>query len=253
MILNPQQQEHMRTGGKILAGILHELARMVQPGMRTQQLEDAAREGIRAAGVQPSFLGYGEFPAVLCVSINEQAVHGVPGDYEIHTGDLVKLDFGIVHEGLHTDTAVTVIAGLTDANKKEWQERVTLSRVTREALYAGIAQARVGHTVGHIGAAVQEHAEKHGFTILKDLGGHGIGTRLHEEPFVPNHGVAGTGDVLVPGMALAIEPILATGTTKTKDGEDGFVYITKNGSLSAHFEHTIIVTEGAPIIVTEQS
>ncbi len=243
----------MRDGGKILAGILRTLAAAVTPGMPTQQLEDMAREQIRTNSVLPSFLGYNGYPAVLCVSVNEEAVHAVPGGYIIQAGDLVKLDFGVVHEGLHTDSAVTVIAGLTDERKKEWQDRITLSRVTREALYAGIARARAGNTVGHIGAAIEAHAEKNGFTVLKDLGGHGIGARLHEDPFVPNHGSAGEGDVLVAGMALAIEPILTTGTHKTKDGTDGFAYVTKNGALSAHFEHTIIVTDGAPVIVTEQS
>lgn len=253
MILKEQDIQFMREGGKILATILRELAASVKPGMRTQALEDIARERIAAHGVTSSFFGYNGYPATLCVSVNEEAVHAVPGGYIIQEGDLVKLDFGVVHHGLHTDSAVTVIAGLTDARKKEWQDRITLSRVTREALYAGIAQARAGNTVGHIGAAIQAHAEKNGFTVLKDLGGHGIGMRLHEDPFVPNHGSAGEGDTLVAGMALAIEPILTTGTHKTKDGTDGFAYVTKNGALSAHFEHTIIVTDGAPIIVTEQS
>lgn len=255
MILKSQKQiDAMREGGKVLAAILRELAQAVKPGMTTHELEVRARELIEHHGVESSFLGYVvgglAYPAVLCTSVNEQTVHAVPSERVLKEGDLLKLDFGVVHKGFHTDSAVTVLVS-DNPSPKRYKDKLTLMRVTREALYAGIAAARAGNTVGHIGAAIDAVVKKNKLVIVKELGGHGIGTSLHEDPFVSNFGEPGEGDKLVPGMALALEPIVSAGGWKIDDGDDGFAYVTKDGSLAAHFEHTIIVTEKAPIIVTE--
>lgn len=255
MILKSQQHiEAMKEGGKILAAILRELAQTVKPGMTTQELDARARELIEHHGVESSFLGYVvgglAYPAVLCTSVNEETVHAVPSDRILKEGDLLKLDFGIIHRGLHTDSAVTVLVS-DNPNPKQYKDKLTLVRVTREALYAGIAAARPGNTVGHIGAAIEDVVKKNKLTIIKELGGHGIGDTLHQDPFISNFGEPGEGDELVPGMALALEPIVSNGGWKIDDGDDGFGYVTKDGSLAAHFEHTIIITEKAPIIVTE--
>jgi methionyl aminopeptidase len=255
MILKSQKHiDAMQEGGKVLAAILRELAQMAKPGMTTHQLDVRARELIEHHDVESSFLGYVvgglAYPAVLCTSLNEETVHAIPSDRILQEGDLLKLDFGVIHKGLHTDSAVTVLVS-DDPKAKQYKDKLALMRVTREALYAGIAAARPGNTVGHIGAAIQDVVEKNKLAIVKELGGHGIGTTLHEDPFVANYGEDGEGDELVPGMALALEPIVSNGGWKIKDGEDGFGYVTKDGSLAAHFEHTIIITEKAPIIVTE--
>lgn len=256
MILEkPEQVEAMKEGGKILAGILRELAAVTKVGITTNDLEKRARELIAQYGVESSFLGYVvggvKYPAVLCTSINDETVHAIPSDRVLQEGDLLKLDFGVIHKGLHTDSALTVLVS-DNPGKPEHKDKMTLIRVTREALYAGIAKARVGNTVGDIGAAIQEVVEqKNNFHVVKELGGHGIGEILHDDPFVANWGQPGEGDNLVAGMALAIEPISSTGSWKIKDSTDGFGYLTKDNSLSAHFEHTIIVTDNGPLIVTE--
>jgi len=251
MILKkPEQIQAMREGGKILAEILRDLAQMAKPGITTRAIDTRARELIDQYGVETSFLGYNDYPDVICLSVNEEAVHAVPSDRVLQEGDLLKLDFGVVHRGLHTDSAITVIVSDTP-NSKQYKDKLALIRVTREALYAGIAAARAGNTVGHIGAAIQEVVEKNGLTVVKELGGHGIGDTLHQDPFISNFGDPGEGDELLPGMALALEPIVSNGGWKIKDGDDGQAYVMKDGSLSAHFEHTIIITEKAPIIVTE--
>ena len=235
----------------MLAEMLRELSVAAKPGVTTAELESHARELIKRANVEPSFLDYNGFPAVLCTSANEEAVHGVPSERKLKEGDLLTLDFGIVHKGLHTDSAVSLIVS-EDPAKKEYAEKRKLMRVTREALYAGIVAARAGNTLGDIGAAIEKVVEQDNeFKIVRELGGHGIGRELHEEPFVANLGTPGQGTKLVEGMALALEPIVSNGTWKIKDSSDGFGYITKDRSLVAHFEHTIVVTKTAPIIITE--
>ncbi|MEK7525816.1 MAG: type I methionyl aminopeptidase [Patescibacteria group bacterium] len=251
MILNEQQIGDMKEGGKMLAEMLRELSAAAKPGVTTSELETLARELIKRANVAPSFLDYNGYPAVLCASVNEEAVHGVPSGRKLKEGDLLTLDFGIVHKGLHTDSAVSLIVS-EDPTKKEYAEKRKLMRVTREALYAGIAAARVGNTLGDIGAAIEKVVEQdNDLTIVRELGGHGIGHTLHEEPFVANLGEPGHGTKLVEGMALALEPIVSNGDWKIKDSSDGFGYITKDRSLVAHFEHTIVITKGDPIIITE--
>lgn len=250
MILNEQQIGDMKEGGAMLAEMLRELSAAARPGVTTSELETLARELIQRASVAPSFLDYNGYPAVLCASVNEEAVHGVPSGRKLKEGDLLTLDFGIVHKGLHTDSAVSLIVS-DDPSKKEYEEKRKLMRVTKESLYAGIAVARAGNTLGDIGAAIENIVEKNGLTIVRELGGHGIGHSLHEEPFVANLGTPGQGVTLAEGMALALEPIVSNGSWKIKDSSDGFGYVTKDRSLVAHFEHTIVVTKGEPIIITE--
>ncbi len=249
-IASPQEQQFIRDGGKILAAILRELAAMVHPGITTQSLEDRAHELMAQQNVEPSFSGYHGYPAALCTSVNDEAVHAVPSSRVLIEGDLLKIDCGVAYQGYHTDSAVTVL--VTDGTKRpEYTERMTLLRVTREALYAGIAAARGGHSIRDIGQAAQAVVERNGLTVVKELGGHGVGKSVHEEPFIPNYDDPAYDQKLQAGMVLAIEPITSTGGWKIKDGPDGHALIMKDGSLSAHFEHTIIVTDGAPIIVTE--
>ena len=251
ILTTPEQIEAMKEGGKILSAILKELKEHAKIGVTTKELDTLARELISRHGVQPSFEGYDGYPAVLCTCINEEAVHALPSDRKLQEGDLLKLDFGVVHKGLHTDSAISILIS-EDPTKKEYKDKMTLIRVTREALYAGIAKARVGNTVGDIGAAVQDTVEKkNNFKVVLELGGHGIGEELHESPWVGNFGVPGEGEKLVPGMAIAIEPVTSMGGWKIKDGADGFAHVMKDKSLSAHFEHTVIITEKGPLIVTE--
>ncbi len=245
MILNDKQTQSMQAGGKILATIIKELVAAVTPGITTQSLANKARDLIVSHGVKPSFQGVNNFPEVICLSINEEAVHALPSKRVLQEGDLLKIDFGVVLDGLHTDSAVTIVVGQSTSQQRQ------LIAATRDALVAGIAMARAGNTVADIGRAVQTVVEKNGFAVVKELGGHGIGKNLHEKPFIPNFYDAEHNMVLKPGMALAIEPIVSTGDWRIKDSKDGFGYVVRGGSLVAHFEHTIIVTDNAPIIVTE--
>lgn len=246
-IKTKQEIEIMHEGGKILAEILRKLADAVKPGMETMELENLARELIKQNGVKPSFLGYGDFPATLCVSINEEIVHGVPSSRKLVEGDVLKLDIGIKYKGFHTDTATTVVVGDPPAGGKDAQKQKLLN-TTREALTVGIAKVKVGNTIGDIGHAIQKFAESNGFNVIRDLVGHGIGRELHEAPEVPNFGELGTGLKLVEGMVIAIEPMLVTGDWKVK--EKGFVFMTKDKGLAAHFEHTVAITENGPDILT---
>lgn len=251
----------------MLAEMLKKLAETVKSGMATGDLEELARELISSYGVKPSFLGYGGYPAVLCVSINDEIVHAVPADRKIQEGDLVKLDFGIVHKGFHTDSAVTVLVypvrgregsqrdsasfGVPGGKDSEHMLKEKLLNVTRESLRIGISQAKAGNTLGDIGSAIQKFVESNGFNVVRDLVGHGIGRELHEPPQVLNYGKAGTGEKLIAGMAIAIEPMVVTGNWKIKDGKDGFGFLTKDGGLAAHFEHTVVITADEPEVLTE--
>jgi len=234
----------MVEGGKILAEILRKLAETVKPGITTNDLEKLARELVLSHGVKSSFLGYDGYPAVLCTSINDEIVHGVPSDRVLKDGDVLKLDMGVLHRGFHTDSAVTVLVGGTDDQKNK------LINVTKEALRIGISKAKVGNTLGDIGSVIQEFVEKNGFNVVRDLVGHGIGRELHEEPQILNYGEKGTGPELIKGMVIAIEPMVVTGDWKIKNSKDGFAFVTRDGSLAAHFEHTVAITEQKPIILT---
>lgn len=242
----------LREGGKRLANIVAAVAEKTVPGASTGELNAFVEDMIRDLGDTPAFLGYTPrgakrpFPAALCLSINDEVVHGIPNENvrKIQDGDIVGLDCGIVHQGLITDHAVSVVAGAGDTEATE------LLTATRDALFAGIRAARPGNKIGDISAAVEAVGVKTGYGIVYELGGHGVGYAVHEEPYVPNVGDAGHGETLLPGMVLAIEPMFTEGTPRVKLLQDGYTFVTKDGSRSAHFEHTILVTDGDPEILT---
>lgn len=242
----------MREGGRMLGAMLRELAAAAEPGMTTGKISAKAAALIKKHGVEPSFLHYNGYPDVICVSVNHQAVHTPGSKYVLKDGDLLKLDFGIVHKGMHTDSAITVLVGDSLAAKltRKYAKQKALMKATREALEKGIAQCVPGNRLGDIGAAVQKHVEAAGFTVVRELGGHGIGHVLHDEPFVANIGKAGTGARLQAGMVLALEPITSMGGWKIRDGADGHTYEMADGTLSAHFEHTVAITEKGPEVLT---
>ena len=243
----------MAEGGKILAQIIQKLAQAVRPGIATRKLDKLARELVSYYRVEPAFLGYGGFPATVCISVNDEVVHGVPSSRILNEGDIVGLDMGIIYEGLNVDSAVTLPA-LADLTYKDWTRanprEAKLIEVTKTALEIGISQARVGNHVGAIGHAVQKFVEGQGFSVVRDLVGHGIGRKLHEEPAVPNFGRPTDGPELVEGMVIAIEPMVTEGDWRVKKGSNGFVFVTADGSWAAHFEHTILVTRKNPEILS---
>lgn len=226
---------------------------MVRPGITSRELEEAALEMVKRDGDTPAFLGYKGrnekhgYPSALCLSVNDTIVHSpaATNDVTIQEGDVVCLDFGIKHKGLFTDHATTVIAGKPLSPHDE-----ELLRGTKEAIAAGIAQARVGNTVGDIGYAVQKVAEKYGFGYPRNLSGHGVGKKVHEEPHVPNFGEKGKGEKLVEGLVIAIEPMMTLGSGDLYVDKDGHSYRTKDGSRTAHFEHTVLITKNGPEILT---
>src|SRR3989338_5065242 len=225
--------------------ILKKISAAVRPGIATHDLEELARELILSYKVKSSFLGYDDYPAVLCTSVNDEIVHALPSERMLTDGDLLKIDTGIIYKNFHTDTATTLIVG-EEAN----QEKKDLIIVTRQSLEKGISKARPGNTLGDIGFAVQSFVESKGFNVVRDLVGHGIGRDLHEAPQVPNYGEAGKGEKLLPGMVIAIEPMVVTGSWKIKNSPDGYGFMTKDAGLAAHFEHTVAITENGPLILT---
>ena len=251
----------MKEGGAILSNILEELTKAVKPGITTQELDKLATElvfkfGARTASagssgeLKSSFLNYNGYPAVLCVSVNDEIVHGVPSDRRLNKGDVLKLDMGVLWKGFHTDSAVTVLVGGGLAFDKNTLLKKKLIKVTRESLEKGIKEAKIGNTLGDVGFTIQKYVEKEGFNVVRDLIGHGIGRELHEGPPVPNYGKSGEGEKIVEGMVIAIEPMVVTGDWKTKEGLDGFVFQTKDGGLAAHFEHTVAIVEKGPLVLT---
>lgn len=244
----------MREGGRVLAAILSELMKTAKPGMQTRELSNIASKRIQENGMRASFFGYNNFPDVICLSVNNQCVHTPGSDYVLQEGDLLKLDFGILHNGLHTDAARTVLVTNLDKEavkeKLEYKERRRLMTITRECLEKAITMCWQDGYLGDIGYVIQQHAEKNGFSVARELGGHGIGKELHEEPWIANFGKPHTGLKLKLGMVLAIEPIINMGKGNIRDGKDGFTYETVDGSLSAHFENTIVITENGPEILT---
>jgi methionyl aminopeptidase len=241
---SPREIELMRRSGKITSAVLTELMQAVRPGITTAELDRIAEKGIRDRGGVPTFKGYNGFPGSICVSVNDEIVHGIPGSRLLHDGDLVSIDIGTTLDGYVSDSAVTLAAGAisTDAQR--------LLDVTQECLMIGIAQMQCGKRVGDIGAAVQEHAETHRYGVVRELVGHGVGRAMHEEPQVPNYGTAGTGIELRPGLVLALEPMITQQSPKIRILDDGWTVVTADGKLAAHFEHTIAVTEGGPKILT---
>jgi len=234
----------MRQGGKILATILHDIKEKVVIGTTTSEINDLANRLCLKYGVKPSFLGYGDYPASICVSVNAEVVHGIPGDYAIKNGDIVSLDFGVELGGYHTDAAISFGVGNISA------EAHRLLTVTEKSLAYGIEAARPGNNVGAIGHAVQKYVESHGFSVVKTLVGHAIGKTVHEEPYIPNFGNPGDGPRIKAGMALAIEPMVTTGTHEVVLADDGWTYTTADGKLSAHFEHTSWIHPDGPEILT---
>ncbi len=242
----------MREGGRRHAEILYNLALQVKPGISTLFLEEEAMRLIREGGDEPAHLGYTPsgasrpFPAALCISINDEIVHGIPNEQVkvINEGDIVSIDLSLKHKGLITDSAITVACGAIDDESRK------LLEVTKEALAAGISAALPGAKVGDIGEAVMDVVEPTGFSLAEDLAGHGVGFAIHEPPYVPNVGVSGTGEKLVPGIVIAIEPMVNVGGPKIKVMKDGYTIKTKDGSRSAHFEHTVAITEKGNIILT---
>lgn len=234
----------MRRAGRITAEVLRALAASLRPGMRTAELEEIVQEELRRHGTRSSFKNYRGYPASLCVSINDEVVHGIPGPRVLQEGDLVALDVGVVYNGFQGDAAITVgIGPIGDEARR-------LIEVTQGALEAGIAAAVAGAHLGDVSVAVQRHVESRGFSVVREYVGHGIGRQMHEEPQIPNFGTPGEGPVLRPGMTLALEPMVNQGDWRTRLGEDGWTVYTLDGSLSAHFEHTIAITDGDAEIFT---
>jgi methionyl aminopeptidase len=228
----------------LVAAVLAELGRIVVPGVTTEAVDALAERWLRDAGAEPAFKGYHGYPATICASVNEQVVHGIPSSRVLVEGDILSVDLGAKLNGYYGDSAVTLPVGRISADAER------LLRVTEEALYKGIAVVRPNARVSDIGAAVQQHVEAQGFSVVREFVGHGIGTKLHEEPQIPNYGSAGRGPRLSPGMVLAIEPMVNLGKPAVKVLADGWTAVTKDGHLSAHFEHTVVVTEDACRILT---
>jgi len=239
--------EKMRRSGRIVRQVLEHVRVLAVPGATTMDLERAAEKKIKELAARPAFKGYYDYPCVLCTSVNEEIVHGIPSEKRVlKEGDIVSIDCGVVLDGYYGDAAVTVPVG--KAVKPEVQK---LLDVTEASLYRGIEQARIGNSVGDVGAAVQEHVEAAGFSVVREFVGHGIGTRLHEEPQVPNFGNRGHGAKLREGMVLAIEPMVNSGGPEAKVLGDKWTAVTEDGSFSAHFEHCVAVTKDGPVILTQ--
>jgi methionyl aminopeptidase len=239
--------ERMRQSGRIVREVLDHVRTLVAPGVTTMDLERAAEKKIAELGAKPAFKGYYDFPCVLCTSVNEEIVHGIPSEKRVlKAGDIVSIDCGVVLEGYYGDAAITI--PVSDSVKPELRK---LLEVTEESLYRGIEQARIGNSVGDVGAAVQEHVEAAGFSVVREFVGHGIGTKLHEEPQIPNFGARGHGAKLREGMVLAIEPMVNYGKPGTRVLGDKWTAVTLDGSFSAHFEHCVAVTKDGPVILTK--
>jgi methionyl aminopeptidase len=237
--------EGLRAAGQVVHAVLEELTRAAVPGVSTAALDQVALRGARSRGAAPAFLGYHGFPASLCVSVNDEVVHGIPSERRLLAeGDVVGLDYGVVLDGWYADAARTVAVG------RVAPEAARLLAVTEGALARAIAAARPGARLGDVGAAIQAHVEGAGFSEVRDFVGHGIGRRLHEPPQVPNVGTAGRGPVLRPGMVIAIEPMVNAGGAGVVTLDDGWTARTMDGSLSAHFEHTVAITEAGPEVLT---
>ncbi|MDD5038886.1 MAG: type I methionyl aminopeptidase [Dehalococcoidales bacterium] len=234
----------MRRAGGVVASILRILSSEIKAGMTTRQLDEIAVKELERYGAKPSFKGYRGFPAALCVSINDEVVHGIPGDRVTQKGDLVSLDFGAIVDGFHGDAAVTVGIGKISGRAKRLME------TTRDCLEAAIAVAHPGTHLSDISAAIQYCAESRNFSVVREYTGHGIGREMHEEPQIPNFGPPGLGPILQKGMTLAIEPMVNIGGWRTKVMNDGWTVVTANGNLSAHFEKTIAITDGEAEVLT---
>lgn len=242
---NTEEIELMRTAGKITAGALAVAEELIAPGVSTAMIDTAIRRYIEKHGATPSFLGYGGFPASACISINEQVIHGIPDTRELKEGDIVKVDVGAKYKGFHGDSARTFFCG------KVSEEAIRLERITRESFFEGIKMALPEGRIGDISNTVQNYAENAGFSVVKDYVGHGIGENLHEAPDVPNFGKAGRGVRLYEGMTLAVEPMINVGSHEVTVLANKWTVVTRDGSLSAHYENTIFITANGPEILTK--
>lgn len=244
VIKTPEEIERMRVACNAAAETLAAVAREVQPGRTTAELNDVAAGVIAKFGGKSPFLGYKGYPGHICVSVNEEVVHGIPSKRRVQYGDVVSLDVGIILDGFVGDNATTVPVGVVETRTQQ------LLRVTEQALHAGIAAARAGNRVGDISHAVQTLVESEGFSVVREFVGHGVGRKMHEEPQIPNYGRAGDGPKLKPGMTLAIEPMINAGASDVVMLSDGWTVVSADGAPSAHFEHTVLVTEGDAEILT---
>ena len=244
IIKNGHEIDAMRQACKITAAARALAGEMVRPGVTTKQIDKAVYDYIIAQGARPSFLNYGGFPASSCISVNNTVIHGIPGDYVLKEGDIVSVDVGAFYKGFHGDCAATYACGAisTDAQK--------LIDVTKQSFYEGIRFATRGHRVSDISHAIQTYVESNGFSVVRTYVGHGVGQQLHEEPEVPNYGAAGRGPRLLPGMTLAIEPMVNAGTADVHVLSDRWTVLTNDGKLSAHYENTVLITDGEPEILT---
>ena len=246
-----QEIEVMREANRIVSDVHRLLSPLIKPGTRVSELDALAEDFIRANGARPAFKGYGSgsksippFPATLCVSIDDEVVHGIPTDRVLEEGEIVSVDVGAEKNGFYGDGAITIPVGMVDA------EKLRLLRVTRESLFRGIDQALPGNHLHDVSAAIQQHVESAGFTVVRDLVGHGIGKSLHEDPPVPNFGRKGGGPVLEVGVTLAIEPMVNYGGYRVKVDANGWTVRTRDGSASAHFEHTVYISKDGPVLLT---
>jgi methionyl aminopeptidase len=246
MIIGKSQKEieKMRASGRLVGQVLQALRQMVGPGVTTLEVDAAADKMIRDAGAYPTFKGYNGFPFSICASVNEQIVHGFPSSYELQEGDIFSIDIGATLDGFVGDTATTIPVGTAS------EDRLKLIRVTEECLELAIEQCRAGQHLGDIGWAVQAHAEEHGYSVVRDYVGHGIGRRMHEDPQIPNYGTPGKGSKIKKGYVFAVEPMVNLGTQETKVLKDGWTVVTLDGRPSAHCEHTIAITENGPEVFT---
>ena len=243
-IKNSRELRAMKEACVVSARALQLAGKAIEPGVTTGEVDRIVRHYIESQGATPSFLGYGGFPASACISINDQVIHGIPGKRVIKAGDIVSVDVGACLNGFHGDNAATFAAG------EKSPDAQALMDATRESLYEGIRAAMAGGRVGDIGAAVQRYVEVRGYSVVRQFVGHGVGTNLHEDPSVPNFGTPGRGPRLLPGMTLAIEPMINAGTGDVRILSDGWTTVTKDGRLSAHFEHTVAITADGPVILT---
>jgi len=241
---SPQEIERMAAAGQILARAMNLLAAKIRPGVSTAELDRAAERFIRSQGAQPAFKGYRGFPGSICASPNSMIVHGIPGSYRLERGDILSVDIGVVLDGWVADAACTFPVGPISPLAER------LLRVTEEALYLGIERCSPGNRLGDVSNAIQRHVEGAGFSIVRTLVGHGVGRSMHEEPQVPNYGRAGSGLVLEEGMVLAVEPMVTAGRQAVRVGEDQWAIFSRDGSLAAHFEHTVAITADGPRILT---
>jgi len=247
ILKTPEELETMRRVSRVVGETLKNMEHLVKPGVRTKEVDQFAEDSLRSQGVAPGFKGYRGYPATVCASRNETVVHGIPSDDTLEEGDIVSIDLGGLQEGFYGDSAVTFPVGMVSPGARR------LIEVTREALERGIEQARIGGRLHDISWAIQSCAEEENFSVVRDYVGHGIGRSLHEDPQVPNFGQRGSGPRLRAGMVLAIEPMVNAGSSEVKLKDDGWAVVTSDGRLSAHFEHTVAITEAGPEVLTRCS